>query len=66
VEAFNDIAKEKFHQLSKLFGQSPYRVAKTFDDLNKDIQVLQSYEIIVTTPSAWESVSRRWKARKGF
>lgn len=64
IEPMEDLAKSKFHSLSKIFSQ--YKVGKTFNELTKDTQVLLLNDIIVATPEAWEVVSRRWKARKGF
>lgn len=50
--------------ISKLFSQ--YKFGKTFNELAKDTQVLLMNDIIISTPEAWEVISRRWKARKGF
>lgn len=51
-------------QLSKLFPHK--KVGRTYGDLAKDSGILLSMDIILTTPEAWDVVSRRWKARKGF
>lgn len=41
-------------------------MARTFEDLNKDAQILSMADLIVTTAEAWDVLSRRWKSRKGF
>ena len=64
IEPMEDLVKFKFHSLSKIFSQ--YKVGKTFNELTKDTQVLLLNDIIIAPPEAWEVVSRRWKARKGF
>lgn len=64
IEPMEELCKSKFHMISKLFGQ--YKVGKTFNELAKDNQVLMVNDIIVSTPEAWEVISRRWRARKGF
>ncbi len=51
-------------QLSKLFPRK--KVGRTYCDLAKDSGILSSMDIILTTPEAWDVISRRWKARKGF
>ena len=38
IEPMEDLAKSKFHSLSKIFSQ--YKVGKTFNELTKDTQVL--------------------------
>lgn len=38
----------------------------THEDLTKDSAVLQNMDIVVTTPEAWDILTRRWKVRKGF
>ena len=58
----NLIAKQI--QLSKLFPRK--KIGRTYGDLAKDSSVLSNMDIILTTPEAWDVVSRRWKARKGF
>lgn len=58
------IAQKKAHYLAKLFNKK--KVGKTFEDLNKDAQVLAFADLIVTTAEAWDVLSRRWKSRKGF
>ena len=58
------IAQKRCHYLSKIFAKK--KVARTFEDLNKDIQVLSSADIILTTPEAFDVLTRRWKNRKGF
>jgi len=42
------IANKRCFYLNKVFAKK--KVAKTFEDLNKDIQVLSSADVIVTTP----------------
>ena len=64
IEPKEELARFKFHMISKVFSQ--FKVGKTFNELTKDTQVLLLNDIIVATPEAWEVVSRRWKARKGF
>jgi pre-mRNA-splicing helicase BRR2 len=58
------IAQKKTHSLAKLFSKK--KVARTYEDLNKDAQVLAVADLIVTTAEAWDVLSRRWKSRKGF
>lgn len=58
------IAQKRCHYLSKIFSKK--KVAKTFEDLNKDIQILSSADLILTTPEAFDVLTRRWKNRKGF
>lgn len=58
------IAVKKTHTLARLFSKK--KVARTFEDLNKDAQVLAAADLIVTTAEAWDVLSRRWKSRKGF
>lgn len=58
------IVQKKTHYLAKIFGKK--KVARTFEDLNKDAQVLSMADLIVTTAEAWDVLSRRWKSRKGF
>lgn len=41
------IAQKKSHNLSKLFSKK--RVARTFEDLNKDAAILAAADLIVTT-----------------
>ena len=48
IEPMEDIAKSKFHSLSKIFSQ--YKVGKTFNELTKDTQVLLLNDLIVATP----------------
>ncbi len=38
----------------------------THDDIAKDSATLQNMDIIVTNPQAWDTLTRRWKVRKGF
>lgn len=38
----------------------------THEDLTKDAAILQAMDVIVTTPEAWDILTRRWKVRKGF
>lgn len=42
------IAQKRHQQLIKLFPRK--KVTRTFEDLNKDIQILATYDLIVTTP----------------
>ena len=58
------IAQKKSHSLAKLFSKK--RVARTFEDLNKDAPILANADLIITTAQAWDVLSRRWKSRKGF
>ena len=58
------IAQKRCLHLSKLFSRK--KVARTFEDLNKDIQILAAADLIVTTPESWDVSTRRWKNRKGF
>jgi len=58
------IAQKKTAFLAKIFNRK--KVARTFEDLNKDSQILASADIIVTTAEAWDVLTRRWKSRKGF
>jgi len=51
IEPMEEVAKSKFHTLSKTFSQ--YKVGKTFNELTKDTQVLLANDLIVTTPEAW-------------
>ncbi len=48
IEPMEDMAKFKFHWLSKIFSQ--YKVGKTFNELTKDSQILLLNDIIVATP----------------
>ena len=59
------IMDKKTRFLHDLFGKKK-RVAKTFEDLTKDAQILLQADLIVTTAQAWDVLSRRWKHRKGF
>ena len=54
----------KMMEIAKIFPRK--RVGRTFGDLAKDSNILASMDVIVTSPEAWDVVSRRWKARKGF
>lgn len=58
------IAQKKTALLTKVLNKK--KVARTFEDLNKDSQVLANADVIVTTPEAWDVLTRRWKSRKGF
>jgi replicative superfamily II helicase len=58
------IAEKRCSQLIKLFPKK--KVGKTFEELNKYTIILANMDIILTTASAWDVLSRRWKARKGF
>ena len=59
------ILEKKTKLLHELFGRKK-KVAKTFEDLTKDAQILAQADLIVTTAQAWDVLSRRWKHRKGF
>ena len=59
-----DNLTEKQSELSKIFSKK--KVGRTFGDLAKDSAILLAMDVILTTPEAWDVVSRRWKARKGF
>ena len=58
------IAQKKTALLTKAFNKK--KVGRTFEDLNKDSQILANSDVIVTTPEAWDVLTRRWKSRKGF
>ena len=58
------IAQKKTALLSRVFNRK--KVGRTFEDLNKDSQVLAHSDVIVTTAEAWDVLTRRWKSRKGF
>jgi pre-mRNA-splicing helicase BRR2 len=58
------IAQKRCQHLSKIFSKK--KVARTFEDLNTDIQILAGADLIVTTPESWDVLTRRWKSRKGF
>jgi replicative superfamily II helicase len=60
------LAVKKAHVLSKYFHSLKKKVARTFEDVNKDSQVLATADVIVTTAEAWDVLIRRWKSRKGF
>ena len=51
-------------EVAKVF--SKYKVGQTYEDLTKDAGVLLNMDITLTTPEAWDVLTRRWKARKGF
>ena len=58
------IAQKKTQLLTRLFPKK--KVARTFEDLTKDAQVLAAADLIVTTAQAWDVLSRKWNKRKGF
>jgi pre-mRNA-splicing helicase BRR2 len=58
------IAQKKTQLLTRLFPKK--KVARTFEDLTKDAQVLATADLIVTTAQAWDVLSRKWNKRKGF
>jgi pre-mRNA-splicing helicase BRR2 len=42
------------------------KVGRTYGELAKDSGILLAMDVILTTPEAWDAISRRWRARKGF
>ena len=58
------IAQKKTQMLTRLLPKK--KVARTFEDLTKDAQILAAADLIVTTAQAWDVLSRRWNKRKGF
>ena len=59
-----DNLSAKLTQLKKYFPKK--KIGRTYGDLTKDSSILASMDVILTIPGAWDVVSRRWKARKGF
>lgn len=57
-------AQKRCLHLAKIFPKK--KVARTFEELNKDIQILAAADLIVTTPEALDVITRKWKNRKGF
>lgn len=60
------VMTQKLMELNKIFGTYKYKVGQTVSDLTKDAAILQNYDIILTNSEAWDVLTRRWKARKGF
>ena len=60
------LMSQKLLELTKIFGAYNFKVGQTFSDLTKDAVILQNSDIILTNSDAWDVLTRRWKARKGF
>lgn len=57
------IVQKKTQLLTRLFSKK--KVARTFEDLTKDAQILAAADLIVTTAQALDVLSRKWNKRKG-
>jgi pre-mRNA-splicing helicase BRR2 len=63
MEPNQDVLNLQFELVQKAF---PNKVCSLSGQATKDTAKLSSFDIIMTTPEAWDAISRRWKTRKGF
>lgn len=63
MEPNQDLLNLQFELVNKVF---PGRVGTLSGQATKDTSKLVNFDIIMTTPEAWDALSRRWKTRKGF
>ena len=60
------VMTQKLMELTKIFSPYKCKVGQTLSDLTKDAAILQTSDIVLTNAEAWDVLTRRWKARKGF
>jgi hypothetical protein len=63
MEPNQDVLNLQFELIQKAF---PNKVFGLSCQATKDTAKFISFDIIMTTPEAWDAISRRWKTRKGF
>lgn len=63
MEPNQDLLNLQYELVNKVF---PGKVCTLSGQATKDTTKLASFDIILTTPEAWDALSRRWKTRKGF
>jgi len=57
-------AKERFRDWSERFAKTGKNVVQLTGETTVDLKLLESGDIIVSTPEVWDILSRRWKQRK--
>jgi len=64
VAPMQSVCDCRFRDWSIQFGSLGKSVALLTGDANTDYQLLSSNHIVISTPEAWDMLSRRWKQRK--
>ena len=59
-----EVMNHRYHYIKKLFPKKV--VAKTVGELASDTKFLVNADVLLTTPGAWDVLTRRWRSRKGF
>lgn len=59
-----EVVDEMYRTWSTSFGSMGVTVVRLKGDVTADIKMLQQGQIVVSTASNWDSLSRRWKQRK--
>lgn len=65
IAPLESLAKERFTDWSKRFGQSlGLSVVQLTGEAQADLKLLEKGNIVIATPEHWDMLSRRWKQRK--
>ena len=65
VAPFDAVADERFSEWSKRFGEGlGLTVVRLNGEPQTDLKLLDRATIAISTPTAWDVLSRRWKQRK--
>jgi pre-mRNA-splicing helicase BRR2 len=58
------LSNSKHKSLEQKFSKVEKVVSKLTGEVNKDLKIIFSSDIIISTPEQWDLLSRRWKVRK--
>ncbi|KAI9137398.1 SNRNP200 protein [Paraphysoderma sedebokerense] len=66
VAPFSEVAELRFREWNDKFGDfmGGKNVVMFTGETTADLKLLEKGDIIITTPTQWDSISRRWRQRK--
>jgi len=64
IAPMEELAKERYEDWSEKFGKGLGLKVVMLTGGQEDVRTLKSGQIVISTPKAWDIISRRWKTRK--
>lgn len=58
------IAKERFRDWNERFSKLGKKIVELTGETAVDLKLLETHDIVISTPEVWDILSRRWKQRK--
>mmetsp|Transcript_28044 Transcript_28044/g.66662 ORF Transcript_28044/g.66662 Transcript_28044/m.66662 type:complete len:2150 (+) Transcript_28044:160-6609(+) len=64
VAPMDALVKERYRDWSQKFASLDMKIAMLTGETSADLKLLDKSNVILSTPEAWDMLSRRWKQRK--